>query len=433
MSAAIVNIRARQVLDSRGRPTLEVDVRLASGERGSAIAPAGASTGASESRERRDNDRRFRGLGVRSAVRDVHGEVADALRGHDATDQRAIDRMLVDLDATPDRHRLGANTLLAVSLACAHAAAAHEHTSLWRRLAPERAHLLPVPMLTVFDGGAHARNSADPQEVMVVPWAAESFADALHVGVQVFWSLGDVLTEQGLATTVGHTGGFAPGLRSIEAALALAEAAIERAGHRPGHDVALAIDAAASQWRSKDGDYRLAEEGVTVSSAELVDYWAELVSRHPVVSLEDPLGEDDPDGWAELTRRCGDRVQVVGDDLLVTDAERVRDAAAHRLANAAVIKPNQIGTLSEALDAVGAAREVGWGVIVSSRTGDSEDTTIADLAVGVQAGQIKAGGPSRGERVAKFNRLIRIEEEIGDDALFVGREPFRWRTGAGSR
>jgi enolase len=402
MSAAIVGIRGRQVLDSRGRPTLEVEVRLESGARGCAIAPAGASTGAHESHERRDHDRRFRGLGVRGAVRHVHGEVADALRGRDVTDQGAIDRTLVELDGTPDKRRLGANTLLAVSLACAHAAAAHDRVSLWRRLAPERAHLLPVPMVTVFDGGAHARNSADPQEVMIVPWGAESFADAMHVAVQVFWSLADVLTEHGLATTVGDTGGFAPGLRSIEAALVLAETAIERAGHHPGQDVALAIDAAASQWLTEHGDYRLAEQGLTVSSAELVDYWCELVRQHPIVSLEDPLGEDDPVGWAALNRACGDRVQLVGDDLLATDAARVRKAAVHHLANAALIKPNQIGTLSEALEAVGAARDEGWSVIVSHRTGDSEDTTIADLAVGVQADQIKAGGPCRGERVAKY-------------------------------
>jgi enolase len=431
-SAAVASVDGRQVLDSRGAPTLQVEVRLESGARGSAIVPSGVSTGAHESLEWRDHDGRFRGRGVRSAVRHTREDVAAALLGRDATDQEAIDRVLVELDGTPDRRRLGANTLLAASLACAHAAAAHEGVSLWRRLAPERAHVLPVPMLTVLGGGAHAPNSIDIQEVMVVPWAAESVAAALQVAVQVHWSLRDLLAERGHVTAVGDVGGFAVTLRSAEAALELVEAAIERARYEVGDDVVLAIDAAASQWRHGPL-YLLTREGVTLSSEELVDRWVELVARHPIVSLEDPLAEDDRDGWLKLQSRLRGRVQLVGDDLFATDAALVRSGIASGLANAVLIKPNQVGTLTETLETIAVARDAGWGIVVAHRSGDTDDTTIADLAVGVQAGQIKAGGPCRGERVAKYNRLLRIEEEIGDEALYAGRAPFERRASAAAR
>lgn len=429
---AIADVHARQLLDSRGAPTLEAEIRLVSGARGRAMLPSGASTGPYESRESRDRDRRFRGHGVRAAVARVRGEIADALRGRDATDQAAIDRVLVELDGTPDRRRLGANALLATSLACAHAAAAHERVSLWRYLAPGRAHMLPVPMVCALDGGAHARNAFDVQEAMIVPWQAESYADALDVAVRVHWALGDLLAERGQPTAVGDTGGFAPDFPHIEEALELLERAVERAGFHAGEQVVFALDAAAGQWRS-EGSYRLAAEGSELSANELVERWLSLVRRFPIVSLEDPIAEDDHDGWRDLRRGLGDRrVQLLGDDLFATNADRIRGGVRDGLATGALIKPNQVGTLSETLAAARVAQEAGWAVVVSHRSGDTEDPTIADLAVGLQAGQIKAGGPCRGERVAKHNRLMRIEEEIGDEALYAGRAPFDRRpAGAG--
>ncbi len=419
----IADVHGRQVLDSRGAPTLEVEVRLESGACGHAMVPAGASTGTREPKECRDGDRRYRGLGTRTAVRHVREEIGEALRGRDAADQAAIDEILVRIDGTPDRSRLGANALLGASLACAHAAAAHEGLALWRRLATDGTHELPVPMLNVLNGGAHADNALDVQEVMLVPWEAESFADALHVAVQVTWSLRDLLSERGQATAVGDEGGFAPELSGTDAALDLLEAAIERAGYHPGEQVVLAVDAAASQWRT-GGRYHLAGEGVDLTSDELVDRWATLLDRHPVIALEDPLAEDDVQAWAALHARVGDRVQLIGDDVFVTNAALVRQGAERGLANALLVKPNQAGTLTETLQAIAAARTAGWGIVVSHRSGETEDTTIADLAVGVGAGQIKAGAPCRGERIAKYNRLLRIEEELGDDALYAGRAPF---------
>jgi enolase len=431
-SAAIVAVHGRQVLDSRGAPTLEVEVRLESGACGRAIVPAGASVGPHEAVEWRDHTRSFRGRAVRTAVRHVGEQVSGALAGRDAMQQRAIDRVLIELDGTIDKHRLGANTLLGASLACVRAAAAHEDLPLWRFLGGQRAHVLPVPMLTVLSGGAHARNAFDLQEVMVVPWAAESFADALHVAVQVYWSLGDLLAERGHVTAIGDTGGFAPNVPSIEAALELVETAIERVGHHAGDDVAVAVDAAAGQWRA-DGGYRLVAEQLTLSRERLVDRWVELASRYPIAALEDPIGPEDPAGWSELRGRLGDRVQIVGDDLFATNPDLVRQGVDAGLATAVLIKPNQVGTLTEALDAIAIARDAGWGVIVSHRSGETEDTTIADLAVAIGAGQIKAGGPCRGERVAKYNRLLRIEERIGDDALFAGRQPFAHTRSAARR
>jgi enolase len=423
VSAAITEVLARQVLDSRGSPTLEVEIHLQSGARGRASVPAGGSRGSWEPLESRDHDRRFGGQGVRHAVRVVREEVADAIRGHDAGQQEAIDGLLIGLDGTLDKRQLGANTLLGVSLACAHAAAAHEGVELWRYLAPDRAHVLPVPMLTMLEGGAHARNALDIQELMVVPWRAETVAAALDVAVRVFWSLGDLLASRGETTAVGDTGGFAAHLSSLDTALELVEAAIERAGCHPAQDVVLAIDAAATQWL-RDGSYVLDHEGVRLTRAELVERWAALLERHPIVALEDPFADDDHEAWAELHARVGDRVQLVGDDLFVTNPALVRNGIDNQLANAVLIKPNQVGTLTETLRAITIARDAGWAVIVAHRSGDTEDTTIADLAVAAHAGQLKAGAPCRGERTAKYNRLLRIEEDLGDEALYAGRGPF---------
>jgi enolase len=421
--SAIVEVVARQVLDSRGSPTLEADVRLRSGARGRAAVPSGGSTGNWEPLESRDHDRRFRGRGVRHAVRLVREEVADAIRGRDATDQEAIDSLLVALDGTLDKHRLGGNTLLSVSLACAHAAAAHCGVELWQYLGGDRAHPLPVPMLTVLEGGVHARSGLDIQELAVVPWKAETVAGALDTAVRVYWSLGDLLASRGEVTAVGDTGGFAPRLRSVESALEMTEAAIDHAGYHPGDEVVLAIDAAASQWRRGES-YALEREGALLSREELADRWVKLLARHPIVALEDPFAEDDREGWALLHGYVGDRVQLVGDDVFVTSPALLRKGIEEHVANAVVIKPNQVGTLSETLRAIAIAREAGWGVIVSHRSGETEDTTIADLAVATQAGQIKAGAPCRGERIAKYNRLLRIEEELGDEAQYAGRGPF---------
>jgi len=421
--SAIADVLARQVLDSRGSPTLEVEIRLRSGARGRAAVPAGGSIGSWEPLESRDHDRRYRGRGVRHAVHVVREEVAGAMRGSDAIDQEAIDGLLIGLDGTLDRHRLGGNTLLGVSLACAHAAAAHTGVELWRYLARDRAHVLPVPMLTVLEGGAHTRSGLDIQELMLIPWKAETVAGALDIAVRVYWSLGDLLASKGEATAVGDTGGLAPQMTSLDSALELTEAAIEDAGYHPGDQVVLAIDAAATQWRA-DGGYTLKREGARFSREELVDRWITLLRCHPIVALEDPFAEDDHEGWSMLHARVGDRVQLVGDDLFVTNPALIRRGIDQQVANAVLIKPNQVGTLSETLRAIKIAQEAGWGTIISHRSGETEDTTIADLAVAAHVGQIKAGGPCRGERIAKYNRLLRIEEELGDEALYAGREPF---------
>jgi len=417
--SAIEQVHARQILDSRGNPTVEVDVRLDGGVVGRAAVPSGASTGVHEAVELRDGADEWGGKGVTRAVANVNGEIAAAVRGLDATGQEAIDHVLIDLDGTPNKGRLGANAILAVSLATARAAAAHAGAPLYRWLGGDDARTLPVPMLNVINGGVHAQNSIDLQEFMLVPVGGNSFADALRIGAECFHALKALLHERGLATAVGDEGGFAPDLGSSEDAI---EAVLE-AGRRAGHAdrVAIALDPAATEiWR--DGAYRF--EGVEKSPEEMVAYWAGLVARFPIVSLEDPLAEDEWSSWNQLTVRLGDRVQLVGDDLFVTNPERLRRGIDERVANAILIKVNQIGTLTETLEAIRLAQRSGYRVVISHRSGETEDTTIADLAVATTAGQIKTGAPSRSERVAKYNQLLRIEEELGDRAEFPGWDAF---------
>jgi enolase len=417
-------VHARQILDSRGNPTVEVDVVLRSGAAGRAAVPSGASTGEFEAAELRDGGDAWLGKGVTRAVANVNGEIADAVRGMDATDQAALDRRLIELDGTPNKSRLGANAILGVSLAAAHAAATEEGLPLWRYLGGEAAHVLPVPMMNVLNGGAHADNSVDFQEFMVVPVGAQSFSDCLRMGAEVFHALKRTLHDRGLATAVGDEGGFAPDLESNEAALAALVQGIEAAGYKPGEDVAIALDPATSEIH-RDGGYELEHEGRTLSSDELAELWADLADRYPIVSIEDGMDEEDWDGWRTLTRRLGDRVQLVGDDLFVTNAERLRRGIAEGVGNSILVKVNQIGTLSETLDAIRTARDAGYTAVMSHRSGETEDVTIADLAVATGCGQIKTGAPSRSDRVAKYNQLLRIEEALGDDATFPGRAAFR--------
>jgi enolase len=417
-------VHARQILDSRGNPTVEVDVVLRSGAAGRAAVPSGASTGEFEATELRDGGDAWLGKGVTRAVANVNGEIAEAVRGLDATDQAGLDRRLVELDGTPNKSRLGANAILGVSLAAAHAAATEEGLPLWRYLGGEAAHVLPVPMMNVLNGGAHADNSVDFQEFMVVPVGAESFAGCLRIGAEVFHALKRTLHDRGLSTAVGDEGGFAPDLESNEAALVALLQGIEAAGYRPGEDVAIALDPATSEIH-RDGGYELEHEGRTLSSDELAGLWAELADRYPIVSIEDGMDEEDWDGWRTLTERLGDRVQLVGDDLFVTNTERLGRGIASGVGNSILIKVNQIGTLSETLDAIRMAREAGYSAVMSHRSGETEDVTIADLAVATGCGQIKTGAPSRSDRVAKYNQLLRIEEALGDDASFPGRAAFR--------
>jgi enolase 1/2/3 len=417
-------VHGRQILDSRGNPTVEVDVVLRSGAAGRAAVPSGASTGEFEATELRDGGDAWQGKGVTRAVANVNGEIAEAVRGLDATDQAGLDRRLVELDGTPNKSRLGANAILGVSLAAAHAAATEEGLPLWRYLGGEAAHVLPVPMMNVLNGGAHADNSVDFQEFMVVPVGAASFAACLRMGVEVFHALKRTLHDRGLATAVGDEGGFAPDLESNEAALVALVQGIEAAGYTPGDDVAIALDPATSEIH-RDGGYELEHEGRTLSSEELAGLWADLADRYPIVSIEDGMDEEDWDGWRTLTERLGDRVQLVGDDLFVTNTERLRRGIASGVGNSILIKVNQIGTLSETLDAIRTAREAGYSAVMSHRSGETEDVTIADLAVATGCGQIKTGAPSRSDRVAKYNQLLRIEEALGDDASFPGRAAFR--------
>jgi enolase len=415
----IADVRARQILDSRGNPTVEVEVALDSGAAGRAAVPSGASTGRFEAVELRDGDPgAYLGKGVGAAVANVAGPVRAALVGVDAADQRALDALLIELDGTPNKGRLGANAILGCSLAAARAAAADAGVPLWRWLGGTEAHLLPVPLMNVVNGGAHAANALDLQEFMVVPLEAESFADALRIGTEVFHHLKALLSERGLATAVGDEGGFAPALTGTEPAI---EAILEAAG-RAGHAdrVGIALDAAATEL-FRDGAYRLEGEGRTLSSEELIDLYAALCGRYPIVSIEDPLAEDEWAAWHALTERLGASVQLVGDDLFVTNVERLRRGIEEGVANAILVKVNQIGTLSETLDAIELARAHGYAAIVSHRSGETEDTTIADLAVATNAGQIKTGAPSRTDRVAKYNQLLRIEEELGDRARYPGR------------
>ncbi len=419
----IAQVKARQLLDSRGNPTLEVDVRLASGAFGRAAVPSGASTGEHEAVELRDGDpAAFLGKGVLQAVGHVNGEIADAVLGRDAADQRGLDEALVELDGTPTKSRLGANAILGCSLASAKAAAADVGQPLYRWLGGDAARTLPVPMLNVINGGAHADNRLDLQEFMVVPAGADSFSDALRIGTEVYHHLKAVLREQGLATGVGDEGGFAPDLESTERAIETILAAAERAGHRDR--VAIALDPAASEVY-RDGAYHLPGEERTLDPSELVDFYGSLSERFPVVSIEDGLDEDAWSDWRRLTEAIGERVQLVGDDLFVTNVEFLQHGIDEGVGNAILVKVNQIGTLTESLDVIELARSAGYATVISHRSGETEDTTIADLAVAVNAGQIKTGAPARTDRVAKYNQLLRIEEELGDQAAYPGWSAFR--------
>jgi enolase len=420
----IETVHARQILDSRGNPTVEVDLVLRSGAHGRAAVPSGASTGEFEATELRDGGKEWGGKGVTQAVRNVNGEIADAVKGADVLDQAALDRRLIELDGTPNKGRLGANAILGVSLAAARAAAAEERQPLWRYLGGESARVLPVPMMNVLNGGAHADNSVDFQEFMVVPVGARSFADCLRMGAEVFHALKKTLSGRGLNTAVGDEGGFAPDLDSNEAALQALIEGIEAAGYTPGDDVAIALDPAASEVFRGEA-YELEHEGRSLSSDELADYWADLSARYPILSIEDGMDEEDWSGWKELTDRIGERVQLVGDDLFVTNTERLKRGIESGVANSILIKVNQIGTLTETLAAIDMAREAGYTAVMSHRSGETEDTTIADLAVATGCGQIKTGAPSRSDRVAKYNQLLRIEEALGADAEFPGRSAFR--------
>ncbi len=420
----IERVHARQVLDSRGNPTVEVELALRSGATGRAAVPSGASTGEFEAVELRDGDAgAFLGKGVTRAVGNVNGPIAEAVRGLEATDQRALDEALIRLDGTPNKASLGANAILGVSLAAAHAAAAEERQPLWRYLGGEAAHVLPVPMMNVLNGGAHADNSVDFQEFMVVPVAAPRFADALRMGTEVFHHLKRTLHDQGLSTAVGDEGGFAPDLPSNVAALEALVAGIQAAGYTPGEDVVIAMDPATSELFT-DGRY-VFSDGTSLSSDEMVEGWVDLTSSFPIVSVEDGLDEEDWGGWRALTERLGDRVQLVGDDLFVTNTERLRRGIEAGVGNSILIKVNQIGTLTETLDAIRMAREAGYTAVMSHRSGETEDVTIADLAVATGCGQIKTGAPSRSDRVAKYNQLLRIEEQLGADATYPGRGAFR--------
>jgi enolase len=417
--STIEHVIGREVLDSRGNPTVEAEVLLDSGARGRAVAPSGASTGIREAVELRDGGGRFSGKGVRRAVAHVNGEIADAVCGLDALDQRAVDHAMIDLDGTPDKGRLGANAMLAVSLASAKAVADDLEVPLYRSIGGANAHALPVPMLNVLNGGAHANNSIDFQEFMLMPVGAASFSEALRWGTETYHALRALLADRGMSTAVGDEGGFAPDLPQNEDAVRLLLEAIERAGRVPGEEIALALDPATSElW--DDGAYVLAGEGRTLSPAELVDYWVELADRYPIVSIEDGMAEEDWDGWAACTKALGGRVQLVGDDIFVTNAEILERGIREGVANAILVKLNQIGTLTETLDTVAVANRASYATVISHRSGETEDTTIADLVVAVNAGQIKAGAPARSDRVAKYNQLLRIEEDLGESASFPG-------------
>ena len=431
---SIEHIHARQILDSRGNPTVEVDVRLDSGATGRAAVPSGASTGEFEATELRDGGDSWAGKGVGKAVDAVNDPIAKALAGARAADQAAIDTTLRELDGTPNKSRLGANAILGASLATARAAAADAGVPLYVYIAElygggrDSATVLPVPMMNVINGGAHADNSVDLQEFMVVPAGAASFSEALRMGTEVFHALKATLKGRGLGTTVGDEGGFAPDLESNEAALAVLVEGIEAAGYEPGKDAYIALDPATSEiFRESDGAYVLEHEGRALSAEEMTAYWADMTARYPVISIEDGMAEEDWDGWDLLTKRLGDSCQLVGDDLFVTNPERLRRGIDQGVGNSILVKVNQIGTLSETLEAISIARDAGYSAVISHRSGETEDTTIADLAVGTAAGQIKTGAPSRSDRVAKYNQLLRIEEELGDSAGYPGLDAFTGR------
>ena len=420
--SVIVNVQAREILDSRGNPTVEADVTLKSGARGRAAVPSGASTGAHEAVELRDGDEnRFGGKGVLDAVAHVNTVIRDAVCGLDARAQSVVDRTLIDLDGTPDKGKLGANAILAVSLAAARAAANANQVPLWMHLCANDSPVLPVPMMNILNGGAHAPNNVDIQEFMVMPLAFDSFSDGLRCGVEIFHALKKVLSDKGKSTAVGDEGGFAPDLANNEEAVEVVLTAIERAGYRPGEDVMLAIDAAATEFY-EDGEYVFRwSTGERRDATAMIEFWEEWTLKYPICSLEDPLDENDWDGWKALTDRVGERVQLVGDDLFVTNPERLARGIRDGTANAILVKVNQIGTLTETLEAMGLAEEAGYRSVVSHRSGETEDTFIADLAVATGAGQIKTGSASRTDRVAKYNELLRIEEELGKRASYPGK------------
>jgi enolase len=422
----IERIHARQILDSRGNPTVEVEVSLDTGAVGRAAVPSGASTGEFEATELRDGGEQWAGKGVSRAVHNVNDEIARALEGARATEQGAIDRTLVDLDGTPNKSRLGANAILGVSLAVAKAAAAEAEEPLYLFLGGTAETTLPVPMMNVLNGGAHADNKVDFQEFMVVPAGAATFADGLRMGVEIFHALKGTLHSRGLGTTVGDEGGFAPDLDSNEEALEVLMEGIEAAGYDAGSEAFIALDPATSELY-EDGSYVLEHEGRSLSAGELADYWGEISDRYPVVSLEDGMDEDDWDGWRTLTERLGDRMQLVGDDLFVTNPERLRRGIEQGVGNSVLVKLNQIGTLTETLETIAIARDAGYTTVISHRSGETEDTTIADVAVATGAGQIKTGAPSRSDRVAKYNQLLRISEELGERAIYPGIEAFAGR------
>jgi enolase len=417
--SVIAEVRAREVLDSRGNPTVEVDVELLTGARGRAAVPSGASTGAHEAHELRDGGDRYGGKGVLQAVANVDGEIADAVRGLDAFDQRLVDATLLDLDGTDNKSRLGANALLGVSLAVAKAAADECDLPLYRYVGGANAHVLPLPLMNVLNGGAHADSNVDLQEFMLAPVGAAGFAEALRWGVETYHALKKLLHDRDLSTAVGDEGGFAPNLPSNEEAVKLLFEAVEAAGYKPGDEIALALDTASSEF-FRDGRYDLAGEGKQFSSEEFADYLADLAERYPIVSIEDGMAEDDWDGWAALTRRLGDRVQLVGDDLFVTNSERLQRGIDGGIANSILIKVNQIGTLTETLDTMALAGRAAYTSGMSHRSGETEDTTIADLAVATNCGQIKTGALARSDRVAKYNQLLRIEGELGETAAYLG-------------
>ncbi len=416
----IESVHAREILDSRGTPTLEVDLRLADGTLARAAVPSGASTGTYEAHELRDGDpQRYGGKGVQKAVANVNGEIAAVVRGKPADDQEGLDRLLIGLDGTPNKSRLGANAVLGVSLAAAHAVAQARKLPLYAYLGGSEANLLPLPLFNVLNGGKHAARSTDFQEFMLAPVGLPTFAEALRAGTEVYQALKRLLGARGLSTNVGDEGGFAPSLPNNSAAVELLVEAIQAAGYRPGSDVAIALDPATSELYT-DGRYALASEGRELTSTQMVDLWAEWCEKYPIVSIEDGLAEDDWEGWTLLTMRLGDKVQLVGDDLLVTNLQRLERGIDEKAANAILVKVNQIGTLSESIAATKRAHEAGWAAVVSHRSAETEDTTISDLAVALGTGQIKTGAPARGERIGKYNRLLRIEEELGARARYAG-------------
>ncbi|MBA52094.1 MAG: phosphopyruvate hydratase [Acidimicrobiaceae bacterium] len=417
----IVNVSGREIIDSRGNPTIEAEVRLESGSQGRAQVPSGASTGQFEAVEMRDGGERFHGKGVLKAVNYVNQEIADALIGTDALDQRVVDAKMIDLDGTQNKSRLGANSILGVSLAAAHAAAMESQTPLYRYLGGANAHVLPVPMMNVINGGEHADNNVDLQEFMIMPIGAASFSEGLRWGIETYHVLKSVLNDRGLSTAIGDEGGFAPNLASNEEALALLVEAVERAGFRPGDDMALTIDAAATEFYI-DGKYQLSGEGRNLGSSEFAQYLTDLCDRYPIVSIEDGMDEEDFEGWSALTGMLGEKIQLVGDDLFVTNSDRLEDGVRRGIANSVLVKVNQIGTLTETLDTVQLATASGYTSVMSHRSGETEDTTIADLAVATNCGQIKTGAPARSDRVAKYNQLLRIEEELGEAAAYLGEK-----------